>query len=102
MKQIKTTDKNPSGTSFYGNTFTATVDELTTHLGEPMLYGDVEDKSQNEWVCETADGVLFTIYDWKQYRMYRTDEPIEWHIGAHNASSANDAHAAVVNTLENL
>jgi hypothetical protein len=39
------------------------------------------DKVNFEWICETKNGTIFTIYDWKEYRRIRLDEEIEWHIG---------------------
>ena len=30
---------------------------------------------------ETNNGDVFTVYDWKEYRILKEDEIIQWHIG---------------------
>jgi len=84
--------KSPAGTSFYDHTITATYEQLVEVLGEPRhSQNDGSDKTNFDWVCETDKGVLFTVYDWKEYRKIEPDEQIEWHIGAHNQQAS--AHA---------
>lgn len=74
-----------SGTSFHMDTFIATPQELEKLLGTPTYNNnDGEDKVNLEWVCETGDGDVFTIYDWKYYRPLSMTERVEWHIGGHN------------------
>lgn len=78
---IKKTNKSLHGTSFHGNTITATVADLMNVLGAPDCTGDSNDKVQNEWELELEDGTVFSVYDWKEYRRYTDTEKIEWHIG---------------------
>lgn len=78
---IKKTNKSLDGTSFHGNTITATVAYLMNVLGAPDCTGDSNDKVQNEWELELQDGTVFSVYDWKEYRRYTDTEEIEWHIG---------------------
>lgn len=79
---MKQTNKEVSGTSFHGITFTATVQDLRKVLGEPTYEtNDGNDKVNFEWEMETEDGEFFTVYDYKEYRRLREDEDIEWHIG---------------------
>ena len=78
---IKKTNKSLDGTSFHGNTITATVADLMNVLGAPDCTGDLNDKVQNEWELELQDGTVFSVYDWKEYRSYTDTEEIEWHIG---------------------
>ena len=79
---MKRTDKTANGTSFHDHTFTATVDDLRHVLGEPDFESnDGEDKNNFDWIMETEDGDVFTVYDWKEYRQLAEDEVIEWHIG---------------------
>lgn len=78
---IKKTNKSLDGTSFHGNTITATVADLINVLGAPDCTGDSNDKVQNEWELELQDGTVFSVYDWKEYRRYTDTEKIEWHIG---------------------
>lgn len=88
-----------NGTSFHGQTFRATVNEIARVCGEPTEYGDPGDKVQYEWDMETEDGTVFTIYDWKEYRHYSKDATIEWHIGAHSGAQA---HAGLVELMKAL
>jgi hypothetical protein len=79
---MKQTDKSADGTSFHNHTFTATVDDLRNVLGQPQFESnDGEDKNNFDWIMETEDGEVFTVYDWKEYRRLEEDEVIEWHIG---------------------
>ena len=93
---MKRSDKESCGTSFYNDVITASKQWLTEILGEPdWTCNDIEDKVQNEWICETEEGDVFTIYDWKEYREYGDNEMIEWHIGAHNGTVADKARMEV-------
>jgi len=78
---IKKTNKSLDGTSFHGNTITATLADLMNVLGAPDCTGDSNDKVQNEWELELEDGTVFSVYDWKEYRRYTDTTEIEWHIG---------------------
>jgi len=70
------------GTSFYNTTITTTVNELIRVLGKPQCeFNTGEDKTNFDFVCETDNGDVFTIYDWKYYRPLDLDETIEFHIG---------------------
>lgn len=64
------------GTSLEGY-ITITYKELVDELGEP--HETDGDKSTVEWAFKTAEGVVFTIYD---YKTYATPKGVyEWHIG---------------------
>jgi hypothetical protein len=78
----KLTEKSASGTSFHGTTITTTPQKLIDALGEPQ-FGDNsgQDKTNFDFVCETENGDIFTIYDWKEYRPLKMDEIIDFHIG---------------------
>jgi len=70
------------GTSFFNTTITTSVNELIRVLGEPQYEDNTgEDKTNFDFVCETDEGDIFTIYDWKYYRPIEKDEIIEFHIG---------------------
>ncbi len=78
----KLTNQNSNGTSFHNSTITASVNELIAALGKPQYQSnDGEDKVNFQWDCETDEGDVFTIYDWKEYRPISKNEQIEWHIG---------------------
>ena len=89
---MKITDKIANGTSFYNHTFTATVDDLRNVLGQPQFESnDGEDKNNFDWIMETEDGEVFTVYDWKEYRRLAEDEVIEWHIGGRSGADTEKA-----------
>jgi hypothetical protein len=48
---------------------------------------------------ETEDGEVFTIYDWKEYRMIDVNEKIEWHIGSFSKGNSLDAQSEVLKEL---
>lgn len=83
---MKQTNKETNGTSFYGITFTATVQDLRKVLGEPTFEtNDGEDKVNFEWEMETEDGEVFTVYGYREDRRLNEYEDIEWHIGGHDS-----------------
>ena len=89
---MKKTDKSADGTSFHNHTFTATVDDLRNVLGQPQFESnDGEDKNNFDWIMETEDGTVFTVYDWKEYRRLEEDEVIEWHIGGRSGADTEKA-----------
>ena len=84
---MKKTNKRVSGTSFHDSVVIASVDQLIQVLGEPNEDSNTGfDKVNFEWEMELESGEVFTVYDWKEYRMLRTDEMIEWHIGGFNGT----------------
>ena len=81
---MKKTEKSANGTSFHDVTITTTINELVRVLGEPTYTGDpMEDKVSVEWICETEEGEVVTIYDWKEYRRLEDNELVEFHLGGH-------------------
>ena len=96
----KKTYKDTDGTSFHHVTIRATVEQLTKAFGEPSDDSNTgEDKVNFEWEMETEDGEVFTIYDWKEYRMIDVDEYVIWHIGAMNKSVCNTAEDEILKKL---
>lgn len=95
-------------TSFTSHTIRASVNELKKVLGKPHYdERDENEKSQVEWdfVIE-GEGSVFSIYDWKEYRIYSDDEVIEWHIGGVVSSCGNNKNhtdiALVIKELKAL
>jgi hypothetical protein len=89
---MKKTEKSVDGTSFHDVTITTTINELTRVLGEPTYTGDFsEEKVTVEWICETKEGKVVTIYDWKEYRSIGKDEKIQFHLGGHSKMHTLDA-----------
>ena len=90
---MKHTSKSANGTSFHDTTFTATVQDLRKILGIPQCeQNDGEDKVNFEWVMETNDGEVFTVYDWKEYHAIdELEEEIDWHIGGNSRNVTEKA-----------
>lgn len=98
----KKTNSNTDGTSFQNVTFKASVNQLINIFGEPDYSSNTgEDKFNFEWVMETDNEEVFTIYDWKEYRRLDLDEIIEWHIGSHSRDISGEAQYEVVRELGN-
>jgi hypothetical protein len=96
----KKTYKDTDGTSFHGVTIRATVDQLTKAFGEPYDSNSGEDKVNFVWDMEDNEGEVFTIYDWKEYRVLRSDEMITWHIGSKSKSDSNVAEREILKALK--
>ena len=78
----KLTNSSTTGTSYFGQIISSSVSELKEKLGEPQYSeNDRTDKVNFEWECETEEGDVFTIYDWKEYREIDETETIHFHIG---------------------
>jgi hypothetical protein len=88
-------------TSFHFVTIRTTVNKLSNALGAAQ-WGDNsgEDKINFDWNCETEDGDVFTIYDWKEYRSIRLDETIEFHIGGETKSITEQAKRELLEILK--
>jgi hypothetical protein len=94
--------KDTNGTSYHDTTISATVNQLTAAFGEPYDNNTGEDKVNFEWDMETEDGEVFTIYDWKEYRIISKNEIIEWHIGGHSVEVTEKAAEEIEESLSNL
>jgi hypothetical protein len=89
---MKKTEKSTNGTSFHDVKIITTVNELIRVLGEPTIQDNTgKNKVNFEWDCETEDGDVVTIYDWKEYRVLGLDEHIEFHLGGHDLIPTLDA-----------
>lgn len=98
---MKKTLDTANGTSHHGHIFRASKSDLERVFGPPHYEGDPEDKVQAEWIFETQQGDVFTIYDWKEYRHYSSHDVLEWHIGAHTAQTALCALQEIEDALKN-
>lgn len=100
---MKPTTKTSNDTSFYNDTFNASVIDLRQICGEPVMEcNDGSDKVNFEWEMETEDGDVFTIYDWKEYRKISEHESIEWHIGGNNGDTTYTALNEIADALNNI
>lgn len=87
---------NPSGTSLCGYLRGVSYEQLITVFGAPTK-GDGY-KTDAEWDLGYEDGVVITIYNWKDGKSYCGDEGLEidqitdWHVGgkpSHRAKIAD-------------
>lgn len=98
---MKKTNKSANGTSFHDVTITTSINELVRLLGEPTYVGEsLIDKVTVEWVCETVEGYVITIYDWKEYRWIDKDEKIEFHLGGRNKFHTLVAKDEIIDNLK--
>jgi hypothetical protein len=98
---VKKSKKDAAGTSFHNVTVQCTPEQLIDLLGPAQWGGnDGSDKTNFDWVCETADGILFTIYDWKCYRALDLNEEVVWHIGGRSFIQTHDAAEALKLALQ--
>lgn len=93
------TNKSAAGTSFFGIEVVATPQQLIDAYGVPEGCNDGDDKVNMEWIMETEDGRIFTIYDWKEYRPLQMNEMIDWHIGGHSWNDTAEAANEVMDQI---
>lgn len=100
---MKQTFKSPVGTSFHDSVINTTVNKLIKVLGKPV-FGDNSgtDKINFEWVMELNSGDVFTVYDYKEYRVLDTNEIIEWHIGGKDKNVTDAALVEISLALNNV
>jgi hypothetical protein len=97
----KLTEKSANGTSFYDTVIRTTVNKLVEAVGKAQWENNSgDDKTNFDWICETEDGDVFTIYDWKEYRSIRLDETIEFHIGGESKSITEQAKRELLEILK--
>lgn len=93
MKISKLTNlTSVSGTSFHGDTLTTSYSRLVQILGNPIYYKNTGTDKVNIDFTAYLGGDIFTIYDWKYYRVIEPTEIITWHIGAHKESFSKKVH----------
>jgi hypothetical protein len=97
----KLSNKSSNGTSFHDTVIRTTVNKLSNALGEAQCFDNTgDDKVNFEWDCETENGDVFTIYDWKEYRPIGSDEMIEFHIGGKNKSITEQAKRELLEIIK--
>ena len=100
---MKATTKPAFGTSFHGTTIIASVTDLRQILGlEQYEANDGNHKTNFEWIVETDNDDVFTVYDWKEYRVLDENEIIKWHIGGNNENVTAQAFDEMVEALDKL
>ncbi len=102
MKNLGRSERS-NMTSFHGDVFMATVEDLLAILGKPAYENNTgHDKTNFDWTMETADGEVFTVYDWNEYKPLDHDESIEWHIGGHDGNATGNGLSEIAEALNNL
>lgn len=98
---MKQTTKSTSGTHFLDVTIFASRNELVSICGK-SLNRSGDDKVRYCWDMETEDGEVFTVYDWKDKIIKKSDEPIAWHIGSFTYLAADNARFEINQALQQL
>jgi hypothetical protein len=79
---MKKSEKSANGTSFHNSTVLSNKARISEVCGDPdYVDNSGQEKVNFEWIMETEDGDVFTIYSWKEYRELGVYETIEFHIG---------------------
>ena len=88
------TNKRTNGTSYHGVLLITTPTKLNEILGTPTYFDNTgEDKINMEYICETRDGTLFTIYDYRQNGPLNMEYNYGFHIGGFNEDDTEKAKA---------
>ena len=95
----KKTNKSPSGTSFHGTTIVTTPETLKKLFPESFIE-DVGGKTNLDFILETKDGDVFTIYDWKLYVSLTQNGIYSFNIGACNKLVAEQAKGEIFNLIK--
>ena len=89
---MKPTTQSTDGTYFHDTVINCSVATLRKVLGEPANEcNDGQGKVNFDWDMETDNEDVFTVYDWKEYRILNENEMIEWHIGGNSRSVTEQA-----------
>lgn len=76
---MKTSNQNTDETSFQNITIRTTANQLIEKLGFP---NSIAEGVSFDWVCETEDGDVFTIYDYYHSGSLPYDRLHKFHIGS--------------------
>jgi hypothetical protein len=100
---MRKTTKSPSGTSFHDTTVRTTIHTLLKLLGQPTIVDNTGlDKTNYEWEMETDNGDVFTVYDWKEYKILHEHEIIDFHIGGNSKAITEQAKNEIYDAMINL
>ena len=79
---VKTNKGIKAGSSWFGDLIVTNYPKLIEILGRPTFDDNIgQDKVNMEWVCESREGFVFTIYDWKEYEPLNEEYEYGFHIG---------------------
>ena len=95
--------KQGNGISFHDVTITTSPIDLISlakKLGAEFAEDNTgEDKCNFDFNFETSKGHVFTVYDWKEYRVLEEDEKVTFHIGAEDRFISQTAKIELVEAL---
>jgi len=77
FKSHNDTSINTDGTSLAG-TIMADYNDIVTLFGEPLR--EMSEKTQANWELHFDDGLVATIYDWKE--MSEPEDVMAWNVGS--------------------
>lgn len=100
IKSPKLSSKSIAGTSFHDVTIRTTLGKLKQILGEPN--GQYCEKTGYSWNCELATGEVFTVYDWKSFRIIRNNDTVDFHIGGFNKEDTIKAQRILLKELREI
>ena len=88
----KTNKGITDGSSWFGDLILTNYPKLIEILGTPTYENNTGwEKVNMEWVCESRDGFVFTIYDWKEYEPLNEEYNYGFHIGGFNEKETKTA-----------
>jgi hypothetical protein len=107
MKTFKVTQKFGTGTSLQGYVNTS-YKRLVELFGEPDPANTDDYKVSTEWDVEDESGNVYTIYDYKETKMYSSDgytikqfrklPSYDWHIGGVSNYGIEDLRNFILNS----
>ena len=84
------------GSSWFQEVVITTYPKLKEILGRPTFEDNTgQDKTNMEWVCESREGFVFTIYDWKEYEPLNEEYNYGFHIGGFSEEETKKAKAEI-------
>lgn len=88
---MKPTNKSASGTSYWEDTLTTTVNEIKRAFSDAIDDGgDGGYKSRHGFIFETDNGDIVTIYDYK-VGPFNDNDIVEFHIGGKSKEITSSA-----------
>ena len=107
MGKLKNIKEGGNGTWFHDVTIEATANEMKAIAKNNNCkywdnYGAINDKSQFDFEFETEEGVVFTVYDWKEYRHYDLDDTLFWHIGGYTKAATQAGSKELLTHLKDI
>ena len=92
--------------SFHDTIVTTTPSKLIAlaeYIGTDYdVHNTGDDKTNFDFEFQTTDGIYFTVYDWKEYRILSPDELVDFHIGGNSKSDTDASALALIDALRHF